>query len=168
MSDLKGQKIRVPGPAPLHIEPFRKLGASPVSMPLGEALPAMQNRTIDGSIASASVFTAFKYYDVAKGLTRLPKSFLVGAGLVNRNYMKSLGAELEGIVREALSFSGVERGRCVVHLHPADAARLGARPSLAVSSPVGPAAAPLLRRGAACGARHSRAAQVRPLPSVEV
>ena len=100
LADFKGQKIRVPGPAPLHIEPFRKLGASPVSMPLGEALPAMQNRTIDGSIASFSVFTAFKYYDVAKGLTRLPKSFLVAAGLVNRNFMKSLGPELEKIVRE--------------------------------------------------------------------
>ena len=100
LNDFKGQKIRVPGPAPLHIEPFRKLGASPLSMPLGEALPAMQNRTIDGSIASFSVFTAFKYYDVAKGLTQLPKSFLVASGLANRNFMKSLGPELEGIVRE--------------------------------------------------------------------
>ncbi|MBI3371347.1 MAG: TRAP transporter substrate-binding protein [Betaproteobacteria bacterium] len=100
LNDFKGQKIRVPGPAPLHIEPFRKLGASPVSMPLGEALPAMQNRTIDGSIAAFSVFTAFKYYDVAKGLTQLPKSFLVAAGLVNRNFMKSLGPELETIVRD--------------------------------------------------------------------
>jgi len=100
LADFKGQKIRVPGPAPLHIEPFRKLGASPVSMPLGEALPAMQNRTIDGSIASFSVFTAFKYYDIAKGITQLPKSFLVAAGLVNRNFMKSLGPELEAIVRE--------------------------------------------------------------------
>jgi flagellar biosynthesis/type III secretory pathway protein FliH len=32
--------------------------------------------------------------------------------------------DLEGMVREALGFSGVERGRCVVHLHPEDAARL--------------------------------------------
>lgn len=32
--------------------------------------------------------------------------------------------DLEGMVREALSFSGVERGRCVVHLNPDDAARL--------------------------------------------
>jgi TRAP-type transport system periplasmic protein len=100
LADFKGQKIRVPGPAPLHIEPFKKLGASPVSMPLGEVLPAMQNRTIDGSIAAAAVFTAFKYYDVAKGLTQLPRSFLVAAGLVNRNFMKSLGPELEAIVRE--------------------------------------------------------------------
>lgn len=32
--------------------------------------------------------------------------------------------DLESMVRESLSFSGVERGRCVVHLHPEDAARL--------------------------------------------
>jgi len=32
--------------------------------------------------------------------------------------------DLEGIVREALSFSGTGRGRCVVHLHPVDAGAL--------------------------------------------
>lgn len=32
--------------------------------------------------------------------------------------------DLEGMVRESLSFSSVERGRCVVHLNPADAASL--------------------------------------------
>jgi C4-dicarboxylate-binding protein DctP len=60
----------------------------------------MQNRTIDGSIAAFSVFTAFKYYDVAKTITALPGSLLVGAGLVNRKFMQSLGPELEAIVRE--------------------------------------------------------------------
>lgn len=100
LADITGQKIRAPGGAPLHIEPFRKLGASPLSMPLGEVLPALQNRTIDGAIASFSVFNAFKYYDVAKGVTYLPKSFLVATGLVNRKFMKSLGPELEGIVRD--------------------------------------------------------------------
>jgi C4-dicarboxylate-binding protein DctP len=100
VADFKGQKIRVPGAAPLHVEPFKKLGASPVSMPLGEALPALQNKTIDGSIASFNVFTAFKYYDVAKGATYLPASFLVVAGVVNRNFMKSIGPELAAIVRE--------------------------------------------------------------------
>lgn len=100
VSDFRGQKIRVAGPAPLHIEPFKKLGASPLSMALGEVLPAMQNRAIDGTIASASVFTAFKYYDVAKALTYLPGSYLVVGGLVNREFMQSLGSELEGIVRD--------------------------------------------------------------------
>jgi C4-dicarboxylate-binding protein DctP len=98
--DLKGQKIRVPGGAPLHIEPLRKLGVSPVSMPLGEVLPAMQNKTIDGTMAAFVVFTAFKYYDIAKTITMLPGTFTVVSGVVNRGFMKSLGPELEAIVRE--------------------------------------------------------------------
>ena len=99
VADLAGQKIRVPGGAPLHLEPFKKLGANPLSMPLGEVMPAMQNRTIDGFTAGLTIYTAFKYYDVAKPLTELPGSFLIAAGLVNRNFMKSLGP-LEAMVRE--------------------------------------------------------------------
>jgi C4-dicarboxylate-binding protein DctP len=99
VADFAGQKIRVPGGAPLHLEPFRKLGASPLSMPLGEVMPAMQNRTLDGFTAGQTIFTAFKYYDVTKALTELPGSFLIAAGVVNRNYMKSLGP-LEAMVRE--------------------------------------------------------------------
>jgi TRAP-type C4-dicarboxylate transport system substrate-binding protein len=99
-ADFKGQKIRVPGAAPLQIEPFKKLGANPVSMPLGEVLSAMQNRTIDGLIASATIFTAFKYYDVAKGLTGLPGSFLIAPVMANSNFLKSLGPELQAMVRE--------------------------------------------------------------------
>jgi TRAP-type transport system periplasmic protein len=100
VADFKGQKIRVPGAAPLHVEPFKKLGASPLSIPLGEVLPAMQNKTIDASISSFNVLTGFKYYDVTKTATYLPASFLTVGGVVNRNFMKSLGPELAAIVRE--------------------------------------------------------------------
>jgi C4-dicarboxylate-binding protein DctP len=100
IDDFKGQKIRVPGAAPLQIEPFRKLGASPLSMPLGEVLSAMQNRTIDGLVASSTVFTAFKYYDLAKGLTALPGSYLIVPAMANKDFLKSLGPQLEAIVRE--------------------------------------------------------------------
>ena len=100
LADFKGQKIRVPGATPLYMEPYRKLGVSPLSMPLSEVLPAMQNRAIDGVIAGSVVFTSFKYYDIAKGMTYLPGSFLIASGIVNRNFMKSLGPELEAIVRE--------------------------------------------------------------------
>ena len=141
VTDFKGQKIRVPGGAPLHFEPFRKLGASPVSIPLGEVMPAMQNRTIDAFIAGLTVFTSFKYYDVAKGLTRLPGSHLVVGGLVNRSFLKSLGPDLEALVREEArkaeglfstwGIEDVERGRKIwaqnggenIELAPAEAKR---------------------------------------------
>src|ERR1700674_1391428 len=100
VADFQGLKIRTQGGAPIQVEPFKKLGILPVSLPLGEALPAMQNRTIDGMIAGVAPFTAFKYYDIAKPLTFLPATTLVAPIAVNRQFMKSLGPELEAIVRE--------------------------------------------------------------------
>ena len=100
LADFKGQKIRVPGAAPLHVQPFQHFGTSPISMPLGEVLPAMQNRTIDGAVAGLTVFPGFKYYDVAKGMTYLPGSYLILTGGVSRAFMKSIGPELEKIVRD--------------------------------------------------------------------
>src|SRR5205814_1907991 len=100
LADFKGQKIRVPGAAPLHVEPFKHFGTSALSMPLGEVLPAMQNHTIDGAVAGLTVFPGFKYFDVAKGMTYLPGSYLILVGGVSRSFMKQIGPELEKIVRD--------------------------------------------------------------------
>jgi TRAP-type C4-dicarboxylate transport system substrate-binding protein len=99
LADFKGQKIRVPG-SPLQIEPLKRFGASPLSMPFGEVLPALQNRTIDGVWAGTTLFTALKFYDIAKTMTYLPSHWAATVPLVNRNFMKSLGPDLEKIVRE--------------------------------------------------------------------
>jgi len=100
LADFKGQKIRVPGAAPLQVEPFKHFGTSALSMPLGEVLPAMQNHTIDGAVAGLTVFPGFKYFDVAKGMTYLPGSYLILVGGVSRSFMKSIGPDLEKIVRD--------------------------------------------------------------------
>ena len=99
LADFKGQKIRVPG-SPLQIEPLKRFGASPLSMPFGEVLPALQNRTIDGVWAGTTLFTALKFYDIAKTMTYLPSHWAATVPLVNRNLMKSLGPDLEKIVRD--------------------------------------------------------------------
>ena len=100
IADFKGLKLRVPGAAPLQTEPFKRMGVSPLAMPLGEVLPALQNKAIDGATLTYPVIMAFKYYDVSKTLTRLPASYTLVPGVVNRRWMKSLGPELEAIVRE--------------------------------------------------------------------
>jgi TRAP-type C4-dicarboxylate transport system substrate-binding protein len=100
LADFKGFKVRVPGAAPVYTEPLKRLGAVPLAMPLGEVLPALQNKAIDGSTMNYPVAMAFKYYDVAKSMTRMPGGFQLVAGVVNRSFMKSLGPELEAIVRE--------------------------------------------------------------------
>ena len=100
VSDFQGQKVRTQGGAPIQVEPFKKLGVLPVSLPLGEALPAMQNRTIDGMIAGIAPFTAFKYYDVAKPLTFLPATTLVAPIVINKQFLTKIGPELTAIVKE--------------------------------------------------------------------
>lgn len=100
VSDFQGQKIRTPGGAPIQVEPFKKLGVTPVSIPLGEALPALQNKTIDGMVAAASPFLAFKYFDVAKTMTFLPATTLVTPTVISKQFLKTIGPELEAIVRQ--------------------------------------------------------------------
>ena len=100
VADFQGQKIRTQGGAPIQVEPLKKVGVLPVSLPLGEALPAMQNRTIDGMVAAANPFVAFKYYDIAKPMTYLPATIFAAPILANRQFLKSLGPELEAIVRD--------------------------------------------------------------------
>ena len=100
VADFQGQKVRSPGGAAIQVEPYRKLGIIPVSLPLGDSLPAMQNKTIDGIISGLAVFTNFKYYDIAKPVTYLPSTTLIAPAIINRQFLKTIGPELEKIVRE--------------------------------------------------------------------
>ena len=103
VGDFQGQKIRTQGGAPIQVDPLKKVGVIPVSLPLGEALPAMQNKTIDGMVGAAAPYVAFKYYDIAKPMTYLPATIFAAPIVVNRRWIKSLGPELEKIVREESS-----------------------------------------------------------------
>ena len=100
IEDFKGLKLRTTGGSPMYNEPFLKLGASPLSLPLGEVLPNLQNKAIDGAMANMAVIAAFKYFDITKYATYLPGSFTIVSGLTNRRFLKSLGPELEAIVRD--------------------------------------------------------------------
>ena len=100
VADFQGQKIRTQGGAPIQVDPLKKLGVIPVSLPLGEALPAMQNKTIDGMVGAAAPYVAFKYYDIAKPMMYLPATLFAAPVVANRQWLKSLGPELEKIVRE--------------------------------------------------------------------
>ena len=100
VAGFQGQKVRTPGGSAIQVEPYRKLGILPVSIPLGDALPAMQNRTIDGLLTALAVFVNFKYHDIAKPVTYTPGTLILAPAVINRQFLKSLGPELEAIVRE--------------------------------------------------------------------
>lgn len=98
---LSGQRIRVAGPSPLQTVPFRTLGASPMSMPLGEVVPAIQNGVVEGAIAGLPVFTTGRYYDVAQDLTVLPESYLIVAAVASTAFLDQIGPERAEMVRQA-------------------------------------------------------------------
>ena len=100
IADFAGLKLRTPGGAPLAVKPVEKLKASPISMQIMDALPALQNGAIDGIIAGSSVGATLKYYDVAKYMTHLPKTMIFIAAVVNRGFMTKIGPELAAIIRE--------------------------------------------------------------------
>ena len=64
---------------------------------ISEPPPRRLSRTGFSCIAP---FTAFKYYDVAKPLTFLPATTLVSPVVANKQFLKSLGPDLEKMVRE--------------------------------------------------------------------
>ncbi|MFV0243643.1 MAG: TRAP transporter substrate-binding protein [Qingshengfaniella sp.] len=100
-ADLQGQRIRVAGPTALATGPLSTLGAAPISMPLGEVLPAMQNGVVDGLIAGLPVFTTGRYYDVAEGLTVLPESYLIVTAVASSIFLDMIGEDLAAEVRRA-------------------------------------------------------------------
>lgn len=99
VADLAGKKIRVAGPTPLYVEPYKEMGAQPLSMPLGEVMPALQNGAIDGLLAAVAVFPVAKFYDVAKPVTILPESYLIVVAAASTAFFDKIGPELEAVVR---------------------------------------------------------------------
>ena len=139
LEDFKGQKIRVPG-SPIQMEALRRLGANPLSMPFGEIVPALQNRSIDGVYVGTTLFTALKFYDIAKPMTLLPSHWATTVPLVNRKFMKSLGEHEKTVRAEAQTADAhilkwaaedIQRSAQIweknggkhIHLPPADAKR---------------------------------------------
>ncbi len=102
LEDLEGLKIRPPGANPLHVEPLRRFGAQTVTLSLGESMPALQNRMIDGLMAGFSPMTRMRFFDISPHLTEVPGSYLMTGALANRAALSQLGPELEGIFREAV------------------------------------------------------------------
>ena len=101
IGDLQGLKIRVAGPSAMNTAPMSALGASPISMPLGEVLPALQTGTVDGFLASLPVFTTFKYYDVATDLTIMPETYLIVPVVASQAFLDTIGPELTELVRSS-------------------------------------------------------------------
>jgi len=107
LDDLKGLKIRMPG---LGGEVFRRLGATPVSLPPSEIVPALQAGTID-----AAEFLG-PWSDTALGFWQAADNYYwpgfhepngTAEGLVNLDAWSALPDDLKAVVAQVLAAENI-------------------------------------------------------------
>ena len=101
IADWKGKKIRVYGADSSNIT--RALGGVPVNIPFGELYTALEKKTVDGAITSATNAEPMKFFEVSKIINYW---FLAGASgewlVVNQKAWDGLAKDLQQIVLDAL------------------------------------------------------------------
>ncbi len=107
LADLQNLKIRVFAAA-VQMEQIRRLKATPVPMPLGEVLPALQQGTIDGVMSVQSVLTALRYYDAAKYILESEQAFVSVVTVLSKLWYDKLSKELQAVVDDAGQKASVE------------------------------------------------------------
>lgn len=97
VADIKGKKLRIFA-SDFQSVALQRLGATPVAMSLGDVMPAIQQGTIDGTIAGIQVYNGMHFYDAAKyiTMTHQPAIFLIAE--VNRKWYESLPKDLQELV----------------------------------------------------------------------
>src|SRR6266705_7201861 len=100
VADWKGKKIRVYGADSANAA--RLLGAAPVNIAFGEVYSALEKKTVDGAITSATNAEPMKFFEVAKYLDYW---YLAGAGsewlVVNQKAWDALPKDLQQAVSDS-------------------------------------------------------------------
>jgi TRAP-type C4-dicarboxylate transport system substrate-binding protein len=107
LGDWKGKKIRVYGADSANTA--RALGAAPVSLGFGEVYTALEKKTVDGAITSATNAEPMKFFEVSKFINYWN---IAGAGsewfVVNQKAFDALPKDLQQAVMDALKDSRLE------------------------------------------------------------
>jgi C4-dicarboxylate-binding protein DctP len=97
LADFRGKKVRVLATR-MESELMAALGATGVPMAFSDAVPAIQNRTVDGARGATIVNTPLKFYDVAKYTVLTNESLVVSVGAVSKRWLDGLPADLRKLV----------------------------------------------------------------------
>lgn len=100
MADLKGKKIRV-SEAPVLLDIFKAMGASPTPMPYGEIYSGLQTGVLDGIEMDLTALVVEKHYEVAKYVTETGHYTWPVALIMNLDAWNQLSPEDQKIMQEA-------------------------------------------------------------------
>jgi TRAP-type transport system periplasmic protein len=107
LADFKGKKIRVLA-SPFQTEQIARIGGTGVPLTLGDVLPALQQGTIDGTLASVTVFTTLQYQEAAKYMTETAHAYIFSIAMVSKRWFDGLPADLQSQVISAAKQAGAE------------------------------------------------------------
>jgi TRAP-type transport system periplasmic protein len=99
-ADMSGIKLRVPG-SETRIAMFRDLGASPVTMNLGELYLALQQGAVDGLEAPLATIKNSSFHEVAKFLSISNHVYTPVTFVMNGRKFDSLTGEQQAAVKRA-------------------------------------------------------------------
>jgi TRAP-type C4-dicarboxylate transport system substrate-binding protein len=99
VADLRGKKLRVFA-SQFETVPFSRLGVTPVSMSLGDVLPALQQGAIDGALAGIPVLAAMHFRDAAKYVTQIGQPAVFGMVECSKKWFDALPAELQQTIEK--------------------------------------------------------------------
>jgi C4-dicarboxylate-binding protein DctP len=97
LADFRGKKVRVLATR-MESEFMAALGATGIPMPFSDAVPAIQNKTVDGARGATIVNTPLKFYDVAKFSVQTNESLVTSIGAVSKRWLDGLPADLRKMV----------------------------------------------------------------------
>jgi TRAP-type C4-dicarboxylate transport system substrate-binding protein len=100
LDDFKGKKFRVLG-SKLETETLARLGATGVPMQLGEALPALQQKAIDGVRAGIVIFVALKFEKISPNVIRTDEAVICVPKLASKRWFDGLPKDLQTKILDA-------------------------------------------------------------------
>jgi TRAP-type C4-dicarboxylate transport system substrate-binding protein len=107
VADWKGKKIRVYGADTANIT--RLLGGAPVNIAFGDVYTALEKRTVDGAMTSATNAEPMKFFEVAKFINYW---YIAGASqewlVANQKAWDALPKDLQQAVLDAVTESNLE------------------------------------------------------------
>jgi TRAP-type C4-dicarboxylate transport system substrate-binding protein len=115
LADFKGKKIRIFG-SQFESVAMARLGTIPKPMTLAEVLPALQDNSIDGAVASVSNDNTMHYVSAAKYVTEIGQPVIFGIVEISKKWYDSLPADLQQILDKDAASEALAINRLAIEI----------------------------------------------------
>jgi len=103
IADLKSHKLWLPEGDELNEALFRKMGVSPISLPLSDVYTGLQTGLIDTIGATTAGALAFQWHTRIEYVTDVPLIYLVGVLIVDKKRFDRIKPADQKVVKEVIS-----------------------------------------------------------------